>query len=98
MVRTVTWQSPRGERIDVTVEAEKILDAAHIWPKDSHGDEYCQVYRGAHLTPGDDPGLIDETAAYEMVEAKENPRRARRAPPRPDSIAGIWYWGVHHRE
>lgn len=44
----VTWESPMEQRLNVCPNCERELRAKHEWPKDSRGEEYCQVYIGAH--------------------------------------------------
>ena len=45
-VQTVIYASPRGGRISICTACERRLRAAGEWPKDRHGEEYCQVHRG----------------------------------------------------
>lgn len=42
----VTWQSPAGARMRICLACEARLKGN--WPKDTRGDEYCQVSHGAH--------------------------------------------------
>jgi hypothetical protein len=44
----ITWQSPSGHDIDITIGQERELDAAGIWPRDDTGQEYCTVSHGLH--------------------------------------------------
>lgn len=46
MKPVVTWQSPRGYRINVCKECENNL--AGNWPKDAFGEEYCSVFIALH--------------------------------------------------
>ncbi len=48
MTNVVTWQSPRGVRVCLTPEQERMLDKAGIWLRDGQGMEYCQVHYGLH--------------------------------------------------
>lgn len=43
----ITWQSPCGETLDVCVRCER--DLSRHWPRDSRGEEFCQVSRGKHV-------------------------------------------------
>lgn len=57
--KVVTWQSPRGGKLDVCTRCETILRRARTWPKDSAGQEYCTVSFGKHVGRcdlGQDPG------------------------------------------
>ena len=56
----VTWQSPRGDYIDIGVAQERLLRPYGVWPKDSAGEEYCTVSRGAHCGT---PTCTDEQIA-----------------------------------
>ena len=44
--RVVTWQSPNGYRIDVSLAQEELLRQRGTWPKDPRGEEYCSVHHG----------------------------------------------------
>lgn len=44
----VTWESPKEARIDVCRACEREMKKAETWPKDSTGQEHCQVYMGEH--------------------------------------------------
>jgi hypothetical protein len=49
MCDVVTWQSPGGDTIDICPECEDRLTAAHEWPRDERGEDYCSVSYGLHL-------------------------------------------------
>lgn len=46
--QVVTWQSPRGDTIEICTRCTAHLTRAKRWPKDGSGGEYCQVHRGEH--------------------------------------------------
>ena len=43
--KVVTWNAPNGEKIDVCLDCERDLKE---WPRNTTGQEYCQVYKGLH--------------------------------------------------
>lgn len=47
-IRVVTYQSPRGNKINICPACESRLNAAGTWPRDASGEEYCQVSHGLH--------------------------------------------------
>ena len=57
MTNVITWQSPRGAKLNLTPEQETMLTDAGIWLRDGQGMEYCQVYYGLH---GGHPTYTDE--------------------------------------
>jgi|GEM_PF-3148739 len=44
----ITYSSPGGGTIDLTLEQVELLTQLSTWPKDWNGREYCQVSHGAH--------------------------------------------------
>jgi hypothetical protein len=46
MTQVITWQSPRGFKMNICRDCEKKLEGN--WPKDWTGEEYCSVYKGIH--------------------------------------------------
>lgn len=48
MSTVITFQSPRGEKINLTPAQVKTLEKAGCWPKDSVGEQYCTVSHGKH--------------------------------------------------
>lgn len=44
--KVVTWQSPAGFTLNVCAKCER--EFSDSWPKDPHGEEYCQVSEGRH--------------------------------------------------
>ena len=65
--QVVTWQSPHGDKIRVTPKQERLADAAGVWPRDSRGEEYCQVYFGLHY---DTPTYTDAEWAELVASLK----------------------------
>jgi hypothetical protein len=65
--QVVTWQSPNEWRISVTPKQERLADAAGVWPRDSKGAEYCQVYYGLHYGT---PTYTDEEWAELVASLK----------------------------
>lgn len=63
MKRVVTWQSPRGIKINICKECEKKLEGK--WPKDWSGEEFCTVYKGIHN------GRCDICEAYDRGPRQE---------------------------
>lgn len=47
-MKTITWQSPCGAKIQVTPKQEKVMKAAGFWPRDDRDEEYCSVSHGLH--------------------------------------------------
>ena len=60
-MRVITWQSGSGARIDISLAQEEALRSRGMWPKDSRGQEFCQVRKGAH--EGDPDYTLDELVA-----------------------------------
>lgn len=59
----ITYQSPKGECINLTPkQVAEIKAGKRTWPKDSTGQEYCQVSRGLHW------GFADEIYGEERHE------------------------------
>ena len=48
MAQVVTWQTTRGDKINVCVECQERLAPGMTWPADKRGEGYCQVYKGRH--------------------------------------------------
>lgn len=48
--KVVTWQSPSGQAINICRKCEQRLRSSNSWPKDSQGQEYCQVSHGLHTS------------------------------------------------
>ena len=46
--KVVTYQSPRGNKIDLTPAQVRAHHKAGTWPKDWDGQQYCQVSHGLH--------------------------------------------------
>jgi hypothetical protein len=50
--KVVTWQTPRGDVIDICPSCEATLmrrkGYAGAWPTNEVGEQYCQVSHGAH--------------------------------------------------
>jgi hypothetical protein len=68
----VTWQSPRGERIDICRMCEHRL-TRQGWPKDATGEQYAQVYMGQHK------GMCEAPGHSEQQRQRTETRRQRRA-------------------
>lgn len=49
MTTVITYASDTGLTVDLTLPQIRKLTAAHKWPRDRRGTEYCQVSHGAHL-------------------------------------------------
>ena len=47
-MKVITYESPLGVLINVTEDQRKALQAAGVWPKDSHGEEYRIVRTSLH--------------------------------------------------
>ena len=47
-MRIITYQSPSGQTINLSEEQVLQLEAKNSWPKDSNGQEFCQVSHGWH--------------------------------------------------
>ena len=43
--KVVTWNAPNGEKIDICVRCEKGMKE---WPRNTQGQEFCQVKQGLH--------------------------------------------------
>jgi hypothetical protein len=52
--KVVTWQAPNGETINLTRQQERQLRAGGTWPRNSRGEEYCQVSHGLHIGEPDE--------------------------------------------
>ena len=50
LLEVVTWQSPRGSKINICHDCEARLDRENSWPKDPHGGEYCSISYGRHMS------------------------------------------------
>lgn len=46
--KVITYQSANGEKIDMTPAEIKQHEKNGTWPKNSIGQEYCQVSHGLH--------------------------------------------------
>jgi len=46
-MRVITWQSPGGDQVDITPRQARAFRATGRWPRDSAGQEFCRVSRGA---------------------------------------------------
>lgn len=51
MPKVITYQSPRGDTINLTRGQCRLLAAMKVWPRDEHGAEYCTVSYGLHTGP-----------------------------------------------
>jgi len=69
MTTVITWTSPNGSKLDVCIACEKRLRRRGTWPRDSQGQEYCQVSVGRH------PGICDLCEVPEHT--LEHKRRAQ---------------------
>ena len=49
MSRIITWQSPSGHTVNVTRKQEKMMRKHDVWPRDSHGGEFCSVSHGLRV-------------------------------------------------
>lgn len=47
--KVITYSTPSGDRCNLTPRQVKALEAAGRWPKDSKGNEFCQVSHGLHF-------------------------------------------------
>lgn len=47
-MKVITYQSPSGARIDISLAQTDALESRGIWPKDSRGQEFCQIRKGEH--------------------------------------------------
>jgi hypothetical protein len=60
MTKVVTYMTPSGDKINLTALQVHQLNALGKWPKNSHGEEYCQVSHGLHSgTPIADKAFRD---------------------------------------
>lgn len=67
-----TYQSPRGRCISLTTRQVRALERVRLWPRDTHGEEYCTVSHGAHpgrptWSPDEFAALIDQMARAEEI-------------------------------
>ena len=46
--KIVTWQSPGGATLNVSLSCERRMRAAGVWPVDDKGREYATVSFGLH--------------------------------------------------
>lgn len=46
--KVITWQTPSGEKINVTPKQEKMARKMGKWPRSAKGEEYCTVSHGLH--------------------------------------------------
>lgn len=46
--QVVVWQSPNGRKKAICLDCGDRLNSEGLWPKDSRGEEFCQVHRGQH--------------------------------------------------
>lgn len=46
--KVITYQTPSGDRIDITPAQERKLTQRGVWPRNEAGQEYCQVHKGLH--------------------------------------------------
>ena len=75
--KAITWQTTAGGTMTISVEAERVLTEASIWPRDSRGEEYAQVSVGARQVRDAD---IDAELASEIVAGRvECPSDAEEA-------------------
>lgn len=44
----ITYHSPNGGTIDLSLEQIELLETLGTWPKDYEGREFCQVSHGQH--------------------------------------------------
>jgi hypothetical protein len=54
-MKVITYQSPSGETIDLTLKQVTEFTISGQWPKDSKGDEYCTVSHGLHEVSNEQP-------------------------------------------
>lgn len=54
MTTVVTWQSPAGATYSLCPRHDAQRAAAHDWPRDAEGQEYCSVSHGVHRGYCDD--------------------------------------------
>lgn len=47
-MQVITYSSPDGPSINLTVAQVDVLEAAECWPKDGMGREYCDITFGQH--------------------------------------------------
>lgn len=47
-MKVITYQSPKGNTINLTEDQIHDLKAHGVWPRDWDGQEYCTVSHGAH--------------------------------------------------
>lgn len=62
MRTVITYQSPRGNTVDLTREQVRKLQSRGVWPRDFDGQEFCSVSRGAH---GGEPTFSCDTELLE---------------------------------
>ncbi len=48
MTQQITWSTPSGSTLDISLRAQSALEARGEWPRDGRGEEYCTVSRGQH--------------------------------------------------
>lgn len=48
MTNVITYSASNGERINLTPAEIEAHEAAGTWPRNSVGEEYCQVHHGLH--------------------------------------------------
>ena len=46
--QVVTWQTPRGLKRNICRECQEAIEGTSEWPRDAHGEEFCQVHLGLH--------------------------------------------------
>jgi len=67
MSRVITYQSPHGGTVNLTIPQVRMFERAGWWPKDWDGSEYCTVHRGLHegLPTWDDEEVRRMTARHQ---------------------------------
>lgn len=48
VVPVLTYESPRGGRVNITPEQRAWLESCGVWPKDEFGEEYAFCMVGEH--------------------------------------------------
>ena len=66
MAKITTYSSPSHEQISLTPTQERMLTRAGVWPRDSRGEEMCQVAHGLHAG---EPSLTDAELRAKYIDA-----------------------------
>jgi len=63
-MKVITYQTPSGDRINLTEKQVAALTAAGKWTRNNKGEEYCTVSHGLHAgTPDCETDNVDDLLA-----------------------------------